>query len=140
MNTSRTLEQLEAVPWPAASADSSSMVQRCHALRKMPLEELSPGDCRLLIGQDVGTKYVVPLALKFLEAEPLVEGDYYAGDLLLALFRLQTAYWSGNQEEFKQLLTVAKLASEQLSAIEEPFGSDVKLGKEVNAFIKQHDA
>jgi hypothetical protein len=116
------------------------MVLRCHALRKVPVANLSPGDCRLLIGQEVGIRYLVPLALDFLEAEPLLEGDYYPGDLLLTLFRLQPAYWSANHEELERLQSVARRASEQLSALQAPIGADLRLSKEVDAFLKQNDA
>ena len=116
------------------------MVQRCHALRKVPIARLSSGDCRLLIGQDIGTKHLVPLALNFLEEKPLVEGDYYPGDLLLALFRLPVNYWAGSFQAFQRLLAVAKRASGELTSIEEPLGSEQKLLKEVNAFLQQNDA
>jgi hypothetical protein len=95
------------------------MVERCHQLRKVPLSDLTPGDCRLLIGQDVGTRHLVPLALSFLEGEPLVEGDYYPGDLLLALIQMPDTYWSPEESSLS---------------------SDVKLLKELNAFIEQNDA
>jgi hypothetical protein len=140
MNTSRTLEQLEAIPWPNAAADSTSMVQRCHALRKVPISKLSRGEIRLLIGQDIGTKLLLPRALGFLENEPLVAADYFPGDLLLALFRVPSTYWSGNHEAFKLLVSVAQRAGKELSAQTEPLSSNLKLLKEVNAFLNQNDA
>ena len=94
----------------------------------------------MLIGQDVGTKHLVPLAIGFLEVEPLVEGDYYPGDLLLSLFRLPRVYWSANPDAFKRLLSVAERAKHELSVQTEALGSDVKLLKEVNAFLNQRDA
>ncbi|MCW5640944.1 MAG: hypothetical protein KIT63_02465 [Rhodoferax sp.] len=140
MNTSRTIEQLEAHPWPEAPADGTSMVQRCHALRKVPIAKLYPGDIRLLIGQDVGTKHLVPLAIALLEVEPLVEGEFYPGDLLLSLFRLDRVYWSANPDTLNRLLSIARRAKHELSAQAEPLGSDVELLKEVNAFLSQRDA
>jgi hypothetical protein len=92
----------------------------------------------LLIGQDVGTRHLVPLALSFLEGEPLVEGDYYPGDLLLALIQMPDTYWS--PEEFRRLLAIVKRGGAELAAREASLSSDVKLLKELNAFIEQNDA
>ena len=140
MNTSRTLEQLEGNPWPPPPSDASSMVQRCHALRKVPVAKLAAGDCRLLIGQDIGTKHLVPLALTFVEAEPLLEGDYYPGDLLLSLFRVPKEYWAQHRDHHVRLLEAARGASKKLGQLEDPLGSEQKLLKEIEAYVAGSDA
>ncbi len=116
------------------------MVLRCHALRKKPLANLSAGDCRLLIGQDIGTNHLVPLALAFLEAKPLIEGDYYPGDLLLALFDVPKKYRLQHPESHARLLEVARRASAELTEKEAPLGSEQKLLKELNAHLAKGDA
>jgi hypothetical protein len=139
VNTSRTLEQLDADPWPPASSDSTGLVVRCHRLRKVPLASLSAGDCRVLITQDIGTKHLVPLAVAFLEVEPLVEGDYYPGDLLVALMNVSGGFWAQRRDIHERMVAVAKRAAAELSARENPLGSEARLLKEVNEFIKQRD-
>lgn len=49
---------------------------------------------RLLIGQDVGLPYLLPLALKVLRDNPMAEGDMYEGDLLSAVLTRNPAVWA----------------------------------------------
>ncbi|MEK8035059.1 contact-dependent growth inhibition system immunity protein [Ideonella sp. DXS29W] len=140
MNTSRTLEQLEGHPWPPPPSDATPLMARCHALRKVPIATLSAGDCRLLIGQDVGARHLVPLALNFAEAEPLLDSDYYPGDLLLSLLGVGAEYWSQHRDQYRRLLAVARQAKSALAQAHEPFSSDRKLRKEIDAFLAQDTA
>lgn len=50
---------------------------------------------RLLIRQDVGLPYLLPLALEVLRDNPLAEGDMYEGDLLSAVVTRSPSAWSG---------------------------------------------
>ena len=140
MNLSRTIEQLEANPWPAAPPDSSPMVLRCHALRKVPLSSLSAGDVRVLLGQEVGTRFLLPIALELLELNPLIEGDYYAGDLLANVLRLQAPFWKGEGTSLERASAVARRALAVLSTSEESLQSNRALLKEINAFLRRADA
>jgi len=135
MNKSRTLEQLEAHLWAEPPADSSPMVSRCHALRKLPLEKLSAGDCRILLTQGIGTKFVLPFALEIVEADPLVEGDYYTGDLLTALLRLSADELAGDVEANRRLMSVAKRADDLLTSDPELTGSDLRLRNDIRAAL-----
>lgn len=42
--TGQTLEEAEAQPWGDPPDDASYLVTRCHALRRVPLGDFSPGD------------------------------------------------------------------------------------------------
>ena len=82
----RTLSELGdscGDPGPGATG----MMKECYRLCGVPLGQLQPGDLRLLIGQGIGLRWLVPLALAALEEDPLVEADYYPGDLLLNVLR-----------------------------------------------------
>lgn len=57
----------------------------CHRLRHVPLKELSSEDLRLLIGQEIGLPFLVPLALEQFAENPWTEGHMYPGDLLKAV-------------------------------------------------------
>ncbi len=135
MNQSRTLEQLEADRWPEPPPDSSPMVSRCHTLRKLPLEKLSAGDCRVLLTQGIGTRFVLPIALEIVEADPLVEGDYYTGDLLTALLRLSAEEFSGDTEAIRRLMAAAQRADDLLTSNTELTGSDLRLRKDIRAAL-----
>ena len=50
---------------------------------------------------------LVPLALRVLAGDPLAEGDFYPGDLLAALLRLDAAYWTDHPQERAELAGVA---------------------------------
>jgi hypothetical protein len=40
---------------------------------------------------------LVPLAIDMLERDPLAEGDHYEGDLLTAVMRVETSFWTDNR-------------------------------------------
>ncbi|HUE73834.1 MAG TPA: contact-dependent growth inhibition system immunity protein [Pirellulaceae bacterium] len=87
-----SLTQLEEVNWGPPD-HSSSLVQDVHRLRDVPLKDLSIGDIRLLIGQSVGLRYLVPVALDSLERDPLAEGTFYRGDLLVFVTKIPPSFW-----------------------------------------------
>lgn len=91
----KTLEELENVAWLKPQFESG-LSTRCHELRKVPIDELSPEDLRVLIGQGIGLEHLLPLALAVLEEDPLAEGDLYPGDLLAAVIGLHSEAWQAN--------------------------------------------
>jgi len=105
--TSRTLEEVESQPWGDPPADASYLVARCYALRRLPLRQLGTEDLRILLGQSIGVPTLVPLALRVLDGDPLAEGDFYPGDLLAAVLRLDAAYWTAHPEERTELAGIA---------------------------------
>lgn len=103
---------------PSEGGFKSGLVSRCEALYSKPLEEYSPGDLRVMIGQHIALQYLVPMALEVLSRDPLVEGDYCPGDLLAAVLGCGRAhpydgFWDENpllnarlEELVKRLRTV----------------------------------
>ena len=83
----KTLEQLENLVG-AEPNFHSHVVDECHRLTKVPLKNFTIENLRIMLGQNIGTRYLLPIALEELEKEPLVEGDFYPGDLLGAVLRL----------------------------------------------------
>lgn len=79
-----SLEQLEKDVWPEPDYNSH-LVTTCHKLRKKRLSDFSVEDLRIMIGQGIGLKFLLPKAVDILEENPFAEGDFYAGDLLLAV-------------------------------------------------------
>jgi CDI immunity proteins len=94
-----TLEQLENDFWKE-NEHESSLVERCHALRKVALNKFSIDDLRVMIGQEIGLKYLIPIALEKLEINLFVEGNYYEGDLLKQLLEINTDFWDENKEHY----------------------------------------
>lgn len=79
-----SLEQLEKDVWPEPEYNSH-LVTTCHKLRKKSLSDFSIEDLRIMIGQGIGLKFLLPKAVDILKENPFAEGDFYAGDLLVAV-------------------------------------------------------
>jgi hypothetical protein len=97
-NRDCSLEELERARWPAPSADDTRLVATAHALRRRPIGELTVEDLRLLIGQDIGLRYLLPLALDVLRENPMAEGGMYEGDLLSAVLTRNPSVWAESSE------------------------------------------
>lgn len=95
LDISKSLEEIEGIVWGEPEAEASALVRQCHLLRKVPLRELRDDDLRLLLGQQIGSHSLMPLALDRLLENPLA-GDLYPGDLLNAVLRTDPDYWVTN--------------------------------------------
>ncbi|WP_326667218.1 contact-dependent growth inhibition system immunity protein [Streptomyces sp. NBC_01257] len=93
LNRDRSLEELERDRWLAPTADDTRLFITAHALRRRPIGELTVEDMRLLIGQDIGLPYLLPLAVEVLRENPMTEGHMYEGDLLSAVLTRNPSVW-----------------------------------------------
>jgi hypothetical protein len=89
----RDLDTVDPPAWDPAPPDATVLIKRCHQLRTKPLRDFTVEDLRIMIGQQVALNRLVPIALDRLQADPLVEGDYYPGDLLASVLRVDAAFW-----------------------------------------------
>ncbi|MFF9572378.1 contact-dependent growth inhibition system immunity protein [Streptomyces sp. NPDC014685] len=94
MHLDRTLDELDPPRWALPAADSTHLVRKVHELRRVPLRALDPADLRTLISQQVALPYVLPLAVRLLIEEPLLDACFYEGDLLLATVSAPVAAWA----------------------------------------------
>ena len=104
-----SLEELEGDRWPEPGFDSH-LVRECHRLRKLQLRLFTVENLRIMLGQDIGSRYLVPIALERLEADPFVAGDFYPGDLLCSVLSLPREFWSANPELRTRVAAVAARA------------------------------
>lgn len=88
----RSLQELENCDW-GEPMYNSHLVVTCHRLRCVPLKQFNIEDLRIMIGQNIGLEYLVPLALKHLHRRPLAEGDFFPGDLLTSVLRVEANFW-----------------------------------------------
>jgi hypothetical protein len=114
MQEHRSIEQLENDYWKDVSFPSN-LVKRCFNYRKIPVLELTIEQLRLLIGQQIALPFIVPKAIIILQADVLVEGDYYPGDLLNSLLGLSEADWNQCPDEKNKFL---ELLRQNISTIE----------------------
>lgn len=120
-----SLEQIEQDFWGDAPANASRLTRTAHELRRKPVHALTAEDLRLLISQEIGAEVLVPWAIALLRQDPLVEGDYYAGDLLVAVMKLPSAYWDAHRGELNAM-------HEVLRSVDYP---DTQLHDDVERFL-----
>lgn len=125
----QTLEQLENEIWPEVH-NSTFLMITCHALRKVPLNKLDVEDLRVMIGQNIGCRYLIPLALEKLELDFLAEGHFYKGDLFEAVINSEIIFWINNQENVKWLKRIVdknkQILSKQLPALKRRYTVFIK--------------
>ncbi|UWR13794.1 contact-dependent growth inhibition system immunity protein [Sulfitobacter sp. M368] len=121
-----TLEQLESQVWPEPDFNSR-LVTTCHQLRKKRLGDFSVEDLRIMLGQSIGAKYLLPRAVEILRNNPFAEGDFFEGDLLVAIARHPENTSQLGLEDVRHLLAACvaaieavdpKLNSTDMSAVE----------------------
>jgi hypothetical protein len=109
----KTLEELEHEQW-VESADDTTLISRCLTLRRKPIGEFSIEDLRVMIGQNIGLRYLIPLALERLEKRPFVGGDFYRGDLLGVVLAADRVFWLQSPTELAKAQDLAAKALTRL--------------------------
>ncbi|MFB7026797.1 MULTISPECIES: contact-dependent growth inhibition system immunity protein [unclassified Streptomyces] len=94
LHLDRTLDELDPPRWAPPGGDATLLVRKVHELRRVPLGALGPADLRTLVSQQVALPYVLPLAVRLLLEEPLLDAYFYEGDLLLAAVNVPPSVWS----------------------------------------------
>jgi len=95
----KSLESLEKKIWPPVDSDEGSyLINTCNQLRKKQLKDFTTEDLRIMIGQSIGLKFLIPLAIEILKTDILAEGDLYEGDLLQSVLISDKDYWRQEKE------------------------------------------
>lgn len=113
----KTLQDLDGQVWPEP-AHSSHLVTTCHRLRRKPLDQFTPEDLRILIGQNISLDVLIPLAIERLEQDPLIAGDLYPGDLLATVTRVEPAFWERHPRYAEDVRHILHLAQSRLNDID----------------------
>jgi len=98
-DSTKTLNELEP-PARGRPEYDSYLATTCQRLRDKPIGDFSIEDLRIMIGQGIGLRYLVPLALEVVEQDPLAEGDFYPGDLLGSMLRVDAEFW-GREKKWR---------------------------------------
>jgi len=61
-------------------------------------------------------KFLVELVIEKLTTDILAEGDFYPGDLLMNLLKIERNYWEGNQNQWQ---VIDKLIKENQDKIQQ---------------------
>jgi hypothetical protein len=102
----KSLQELEQSDWGEPTYDSY-LVTTVNRLRRVPLRQFTVEDLRIMIGQGIGLPFLVPLALEHLRNNPLVEGDYYPGDLLKSMLTADSTFWLEHSEWREEIREIA---------------------------------
>ncbi len=103
----KTIEQLENDYWPPAIGETF-LITRCTELRKKKLKDFTIEDLRIMIGQSIGLKYLMPIAIEKLHENPMVLGDFYPGDLLQSVLKREIEYWNSNKDFWQKIYQIIK--------------------------------
>lgn len=103
----KSIEELENSRWEDSDFDSY-VVRTVQTARKKPLSELSNEEIRVLTGQKVGLKYVLPMAVAILKRNPLTDASLYEGDLLSRVLKLSPSDWSDNPVDFREFQSLLR--------------------------------
>jgi hypothetical protein len=115
---SKTLQQLEGSDWGDPTYDSH-LVTECHRLRRVPLREFTVEKLRIMIGQQIGLQYLIPVALELLRDDPFTAGDLYDGDLLAAVLRADSRFWIASPDLRAEAARIAQQALSWFSTLDE---------------------
>ena len=100
----KSLESLENKTWSVLSSDEGSyLIKTCNSLRKKQLQDFTTEDLRIMIGQEIGLCFLMPLAIETLTDNLFAEGDMYEGDLLKNVLDVDTKFWDDNKNYWQQL-------------------------------------
>ena len=104
----KTIENLEKQDFGNPNEAPTNMVKRCLELCKVPLDQFTVEDLRLMIGQDFSLRYLIPLAIDHLKTDIFVEGNYFPGDLLKNVLSVDTKFWTNNKNLWSEINELIK--------------------------------
>jgi len=133
----QSLEELEHDRWPDPEWQSG-LVLRVHQLRRKPIGQLTTGDLKIMISQNVGLRYLIPLALKIVEQNPLTEGDYFAGDLLQSLVNADSLVIQKNLSLYRNVLHVIQKFKATIEANPELRSRLLQFEERISIVTNQH--
>lgn len=112
-----SIAQLEREDWGEPPSDAPPSIAHCYRLRRAPIESLTLADVRLLLGQDIGLPYLVPIAIEALKKQPLIQTEHYCGDLLANALRVSSKYYDAHAEYKNDVLSIIKDYRHHLSCL-----------------------
>lgn len=89
----KSINELEGTKSTSQPNFYSYPVQKSNELLNKKLLLFEPKDLRLMIGQNIGLKYLIPLAINVLKKDPLIDSEFYNGDLLLKVLSVDKNFW-----------------------------------------------
>lgn len=95
---SKSIEELENDYWEEPEF-KSGLTMICYRARKKQINELNEDEICTLIRQNIGLKYLLPVAVKKFEEYMNNINDFYLSSLLDTLLNLDNNQWINNKEQ-----------------------------------------
>lgn len=102
LDTNKTLNELLGA-LARDTTDSSALATTCITLYRKPIKDFTVENLRVMIGQNIGLEFLIPLAVEILRQNPFVEGDYYPGDLLAMVMKVAPSFWQTHQDLYRSV-------------------------------------
>lgn len=110
----KSLKNLEHRDMGEPSTEYPSLVNKVLKLRKIPLNQFSVEDLRLMIGQNEGLPYLIQLSLDVLKEDLFAEGDFYPSDLLQNILKVPALFWTEDKELWQDIHGLIKDRMEEI--------------------------
>ncbi|BFT74078.1 contact-dependent growth inhibition system immunity protein [Paenibacillus sp. P36] len=98
LDLNKSLEEIDGENWGDPDEGATGLIRKCLTLRRKPLKDFTNDDLTRMIFQKFSLNYLVPLAITRLVDNPLNSGNYYTGDLLCSLLKVNQDFWNDNLE------------------------------------------
>lgn len=121
----KSINELEGKGISKKPEFDSFTVIKTFELTNKKIKLLKPEDLRLLIGQNIGLKYLVPIAIEILKENPLIETDYFEGDLLIKVLNVQESFWDTYPGLKSQILQLFKNNLIDYNSLDEDTKSEI---------------
>lgn len=95
--------------------DTSHLIATCIRLQFKPLKDFTIEDLRIMLGQDIGTKYLLQIAIEQLNQNIMCEGDLSPGDLLRNVLALPIATWHNQPALAGEFLKALKKGRQRIA-------------------------
>ena len=105
-NLEKSLATLLKIKNLPNNEDESYLISTCNKLMSKPLKDYNVENLRIMIGQDIGLQFLIPIAIEILNKNILAEGDYYEGDLLKSVLTSDEEYWKSNYENWISIINI----------------------------------
>lgn len=112
----KSLESLEQnIGSDLSSEGNSYVIRTCNSLRKKLLKDFTTEDLRIMIGQEIGLSFLIPMALETLRDNLFAEGDMFEGDLLKNVLAIDTKFWDQNKKYWLLLNDLIKERRQEIT-------------------------
>lgn len=88
---------------------SDRITMELDCLSKKKLCDYSNSDIYLAVSQEKGLRFTLPLAIRLIEDDILIECEFYSGDLLKAVLQIPTTYYQLNVDDFIKVASLISL-------------------------------